>query len=116
MELAAREQGAWALDLLVRLAVRYGHGFAILRIALPGRGGAAAAAKLAAAIRGADVITRWDEHELLVLLPDADRAGAALAAERLRAAAEPFPIVIGAAHWAGDTAPDLLERAARALA
>jgi diguanylate cyclase (GGDEF)-like protein len=61
-----------------------------------------------------------------VLLPNTDRAGVLRAAERLRSAVADAPIPLegadvhvtislGWAHWAGDTASDLLVRADRAL-
>ena len=47
----------------------------------------------------------------LSLLPATDRPGAERAAERLREAVDGTPISLGAAHWVGDTAFDLLARA-----
>ena len=44
------------------------------------------------------------------LLPATDRAGADRAAQRLREAIDSL-ISVGAAHWVGDTAHDLLSRA-----
>jgi hypothetical protein len=99
--------GRWMLRRMVAAGVRYGHEFAVLRVhgAEPGA--------LAAVLRGADVFSRWDDGDLLALLPDTDRDGAVIAADRIRAATGAR---VGAAHWGGDTAEDLLERAARALA
>lgn len=98
--------GRWLLRRMVAAGVRYGHEFAILLI----RG--AAPEDLVPVLRGADVLARCDGGDLLALLPDTDRAGAARAAERVReATGEP----VGAAHWGGDIADDLLTRAVRAL-
>ena len=82
--------GRWMLRRLVASGVRYGHEFAILLV------------------RGAD----WDGGDLLALLPDTDRAGAQRVAERVR---EHTGGHVGAAHWGGDLAEDLVERALRAL-
>ena len=62
----------------------------------------------AAVLRGADIFARWDDGDLLALLPDTDRTGAA--AWPTACARRPAPHV-GAAHWGGDLAEDLLERA-----
>jgi hypothetical protein len=99
--------GRWMLRRMVAAGVRYGHEFAVLRVhgAEPGA--------LAAVLRGADVFSRWDDGDLLALLPDTDHDGAVIAADRIRAATGAR---VGAAHWGGDTAEDLLERVARALA
>ena len=47
---------------------------------------------------------------MLALLPATDRPGADRAAKRLLACVD-TPIAVGAAHWVGDTAYDLLQRA-----
>ena len=65
---------------------------------------------LADCLRDADVLVRWEADELLALLPATDRPGAERAAQRLLEAVE-LPIAVGAAHWVGDTAFDLLSRA-----
>ena len=52
-----------------------------------------------------------EADELLALLPATDRAGAERAAERLKQAVDGAPVQLGAAHWVGDTAFDLLARA-----
>jgi GGDEF domain-containing protein len=98
--------GRWMLRRLVAAGVRYGHEFAILLV----RG--ADAADLASVLRGADIFASWDEGDLLALLPDTDRAGAQRVAERVREATRAH---VGAAHWGGDLAEDLLERALRAV-
>jgi hypothetical protein len=98
--------GRWMLRRLVASGVRYGHEFAILLV----RGAEPDA--LAAVLRGADVFAWWDGGDLLALLPDTDRAGAQRVAERVR---EHTGGHVGAAHWGGDLAEDLLERALRAL-
>jgi hypothetical protein len=92
---------------MVAAGLRYGHGFAVLLV----RGADPEA--LAAVLRGADVFAAWDGGDLLALLPDTDRAGADGAAARVREATRAR---VGAAHWAGDVAEDLVARAARALA
>src|SRR5436190_324766 len=71
----------------------------------------AVAPRLAAVLRDADVLVRWEADELLALLPATDRPGAERAAERLRQALDGTPIAVGSAHWVGDTAYDLLTRA-----
>jgi len=98
--------GRWMLRRMVAAGVRYGHEFAVLRV----RGAEPDA--LAALLRGADVFARWDDGDLLALLPDTDREGAEIAARRVREATD---AQVGAAHWGGDVAEDLLERATRAL-
>jgi GGDEF domain-containing protein len=62
-------------------------------------------------LRDADVLVRWEADELLALLPATDRPGAERAAERLKEAVDGTPVRVGAAHWVGDTAFDLLARA-----
>ena len=98
--------GRWLLRRMVAGGVRYGHEFAILLI----RG--ADPVLLAPVLRGADIFARWDGGDLLALLPDTDRPGAARVAERVRDATGAH---VGAAHWGGDLAEDLLERALQAL-
>ena len=98
--------GRWMLRRLVASGIRYGHEFAILLV----RGAEPAA--LAAVLRGADIFSTWDGGDLLALLPDTDRAGVARVADRLR---EQTGAHVGAAHWGGDLAEDLLERAVAAL-
>ena len=99
-------RGRWMLRRMVAAGVRYGHDFVVLVV----RG--ADAETLAGVLRGADVVAHWDE-DLLVLLPDTDRAGGARVADRVR---ESTGAVVGCAHWGGDLAEDLVERAERALA
>jgi hypothetical protein len=98
-------------DRLVAEGVRYGRDFALVRIAVPLGSVDELAPRLDDVLRDADVLVRWEADELLALLPATDRAGADRAAERLRAAADPLPVRVGAAHWVGDTARDLLGRA-----
>ena len=98
--------GRWLLRRLVAGGVRYGHEFAVLMV----RGVQPAA--LAAVLRGADVFSEWDGGDLLALLPDTDREGAARAAERVR---EATGACVGPAHWGGDILEDLLARALAAL-
>ncbi len=103
--------GRLLLDRLVAEGVRYGRDFALVRIVAPLGSVDELAPQLAAVLRDADVIVRWEADELLALLPATDRPGAERAAERLREAAGGLPITVGAAHWVGDTAHDLLGRA-----
>ena len=126
--LANRRHGAHELERAVALAVRHDHTLALARIDIDhfkdvndtygNQGGdevlAEVARRLTRAIRGGD--------EFVVIQPATDRAGAARAAERLRAAIADAPIgdtaitiSVGWAHWAGDTPDDLLARADRAL-
>jgi len=99
--------GRWMLRRLVAAGVRYGREFSVLLV----RG--ADANDLGAVLRGADIFARWDgSDDLLALLPDTDRTGAERVADRIR---EATGAEVGAAHWGGDLAEDLLERAVRAL-
>lgn len=102
--------GRLLLDRLVAEGVRYGRDFALVRIAVPLGTAEGLAPLLAACLRDADVIVRWEADELLALLPATDRPGAERAAQRLYEAVD-TPIAVGAAHWVGDTAYDLLSRA-----
>ena len=102
--------GRLLLDRLVAEGVRYGRDFALVRISVPLGTADALAPLLDECLRDADVLVRWEADELLALLPATDRAGADRAAQRLREAVD-VPIAVGAAHWVGDTAFDLLSRA-----
>lgn len=99
--------GRWMLRRMVASGVRYGHDFGVLLV----RG--ADPAVLAGVLRGADIFAHTDEGDLLALLPDTDRGGATHVAARVR---EATGAGVGAVHWGGDLAEDLLERAERALA
>jgi hypothetical protein len=77
--------GRLMLDRLIAEGVRYGRDFALVRIS-------------------------WEADELLALLPATGRPGAERAAERLRECVD-LELGLGAAHWVGDTAYDLLARA-----
>src|SRR4051812_7535541 len=94
------------LRRLVASGVRYGREFAVLLV----RG--ADPDVLGGVLRGADIFSTWDNGDLLALLPDTDRDGAQRVAGRVR---EATGATVGAAHWGGDLAEDLLERAVRAL-
>jgi hypothetical protein len=102
--------GRLLLDRLVAEGVRYGRDFALVRIEVPLGTADALAPLLDECLRDADVLVRWEADQLLALLPATDRPGADRAAQRLRDAVEE-PIAVGAAHWVGDTAYDLLSRA-----
>jgi hypothetical protein len=99
--------GRWLLRRLVAGGVRYGRPFSILLIR------DAAPEDVVPVLRGADVLALWDGDDLLALLPDTERHGAERAAERVR---EATGAGVGAAHWSGDIADDLVERAVRSLA
>jgi hypothetical protein len=103
--------GRLLLDRLVAEGVRYGRDFALVRIVAPMGAVDELAPMLSAVLRDADVLVRWDTDELLALLPATNRPGAERAAQRLRDAAGELPIAVGAAHWVGDTAHDLIARA-----
>ena len=102
--------GRLLLDRLVAEGVRYGRDFALVRIVVPLGTADGIAPLLADCLRDADVIVRSEADELLALLPATDRPGADRAAQRLRDAVD-LPVAVGAAHWVGDTAFDLLSRA-----
>ncbi len=104
--------GRLLLDRLVAEGVRYGRDFALVRIVVPLGTAEGLAPLLDACLRDADVLVRWEADELLALLPATDRAGADRAAQRLFECVD-MPIAVGAAHWVGDTAYDLLSRAER---
>ncbi len=104
------EVGRLLLDRLIAEGVRYGRDFALVRIAVPLGTAEGLAPDLSACLRDADVLVRWEADELLALLPATDRPGADRAARRLLECVE-SPIAVGAAHWVGDTAFDLLSRA-----
>jgi Diguanylate cyclase, GGDEF domain len=102
--------GRLMLDRLVAEGVRYGRDFALVRVSVPLGSADEVAPLLGNALRDADVIVRWEADELLVLLPATDRPGADRAAQRLQATVD-LDLSVGAAHWVGDTAYDLLARA-----
>ncbi len=102
--------GRLLLERLVAEGVRYGRDFALVRISVPMGSAEAVAPLLSACLRDADVVVRWEADELLALLPATDRAGADRAAQRLKQAVD-ADLAVGAAHWVGDTAYDLLLRA-----
>jgi two-component system cell cycle response regulator len=138
--LANRRDGELRLERQVALCVRGGQDLGLIRIDVDhfkdindtrghqagDRVLAEVARRLADAVRGGDELARWGGDEFVVLLPNTDRAGIVRAAERLRAAVAGAPVALGGAdvdvtisvgwaHWAGDTASDLLLRADRAL-
>ena len=104
------------LERLVAGAVRYGHDLAVVHISAPSEADdPTLAARLGAALRGADALVRWEPGIYVALLPDTGADGVVVAAGRLREAAA-TDVALGFAHWQGDTAPDLLDRSSRALA
>jgi two-component system cell cycle response regulator len=138
--LANRRHGGRQLEREIALCVRHGRLLALVRVdvdhfkAINDSHGHQAgdevlvevARRLAGAVRTGDELARWGGDEFVAILPDTDKAGAARAAERLRAAVAAAPvragdmelavtISAGWAHWAGDTPDDLLARADRAL-
>ena len=76
MDLPARETAAYILERLIGEWRRYGHVFSVVRLELPADRVADAIPRLQAALRDADVLARWDDEELLVLLPETDQLGA----------------------------------------
>jgi diguanylate cyclase (GGDEF)-like protein len=70
-------------------------------------------------LRGVDVFGRFGGEEFLLLLPDTDRAGAGVVAERIRAAVAAetrVTVTVGVAqHGGDDTAAAVLARADQAL-
>ena len=99
--------GRWMLRRMVAAGVRYGHEFALLLVrgAEPGT--------LAGVLRGADVFAQWDEATCSRCCRTPTALGGARVADRVR---EETGAAVGAAHWGGDLAEDLVERAERALA
>jgi hypothetical protein len=102
--------GRLLLDRLIAEGVRYGRDFALVRINVPLGTVDELAPLFSGRLRDADVLVRWEADQLLALLPATDRPGADRAAQRLREAID-LDISVGAAHWVGDTAYDLLNRA-----
>src|SRR6185312_8246774 len=90
--------GRLLLDRLVAEGVRYGRDFALVRIIAPLGTVETLAPTLAAVLRDADTLVRWEADELLALLPATDRPGAERAAQRLRKAVD-LDLALGAAHW-----------------
>ena len=111
MDLPTRETAAYILERLIGEWRRYGHLFSIVRLELPADRVTAATPRLQAALRDADALARWDDEELLVLLPETDQEGAVAAAERLREAVREIPVLAGAVQWTGGSAEGLLSRA-----
>ena len=111
MEHPARETAAFILERLIGEWRRYGHIFSIVRLELPAARVEGALPRLQAVLRDADVLARWDEEELLVLLPETDQVGADAAAERLREAVREIPMLAGAVQWTGGSAEGLVSRA-----
>jgi diguanylate cyclase (GGDEF)-like protein len=76
------------------------------------------AAVVAGGLRAMDMFGRFGGEEFLVVLPDTDRAGALLVAERIRAAIEAetrVTVTIGVAQYAKDDISPVLARADQAL-
>src|SRR3954471_24575985 len=105
------------LDRLVAEGVRYGRDFALVRISVPLGSAEEVAPLLAASLRDADVVVRWEADELLALLPATERAGAEPAAGAVRArprgvrrlgGGEPARSVAGAGRGGGGAGPERL--------
>jgi hypothetical protein len=111
MELPERETAAYILERLIGEWRRYGRLFSIVRLELPADRLPDALPRLQATLREADVLARWDEEELVVLLPETDQAGADSAAERLRSAVREVPVLAGAVQWTGGSVEGLVSRA-----
>ena len=116
MDLPDRETASYILERLIGEWRRYGRLFSIVRLELPADRLADALPRLQASLRDADVLARWDDEELVVLLPETDQAGADIAAERLRAAVREVPMLAGAVQWTGGSAEGLVSRARWAAA
>ena len=116
MDLPDRETASYILERLIGEWRRYGRLFAIVRLELPADRLEDALPRLQATLREADVLARWDDEELVVLLPETDQAGADIAAERLRAAVREVPMLAGAVQWTGGSAEGLVSRARWAAA
>ena len=111
MDLPDRETASYILERLIGEWRRYGRLFSIVRLELPADRLADALPRLQATLREADVLARWDDEELVVLLPETDQAGADSAAERLRAAVREVPMLAGAVQWTGGSVEGLVSRA-----
>ncbi len=111
MELPERETARYILERLIGEWRRYGRLFSVVRLELPAALVQDALPRLRAALREADVLARWSDEELLVLMPETDQAGADAAAERLRAAVREVPVLAGAVQWGGGSAEGLVSRA-----
>ena len=111
MDLPSRETAAYILERLIGEWRRYGHVFSVVRLELPADRISDALPRLQSALRDADVLARWADEELLVLLPETDQLGADTAAERLRDAVRDVPMLAGPVQWTGGSAEGLLSRA-----
>jgi len=111
MELPERETAAYILERLIGEYKRYGRPFSVVRLELPGARVGDAIPRLRTALREADVLARWSEEELLVLLPETDQPGADSAAERLRESVREIPMLAGAVEWTGGSAEGMLSHA-----
>ncbi|MEA2310296.1 MAG: diguanylate cyclase [Solirubrobacteraceae bacterium] len=116
MDLPGRESARFMLERLIAEWRRYGRLFAIVWLQLPGDQIAPALPRLQGALREADILARWGEEELIVLLPETDALGAEAAAERLREAVRDVPMLAGSAQWSGGSAEGLISRAGWAAA
>ena len=111
MDLPERDTARYILERLIGEWRRYGRLFSIGRLELPSALVADALPRLQAALREADVLARWDDEELVVLMPETDQAGADIAAERLRDAVREVPMLAGAVQWTGGSVEGLVSRA-----
>jgi hypothetical protein len=111
MDLPERETARYILERLIGEWRRYGRQFSIVRLKLPAAQVADALPRVQAVLREADVLARWGEEELIVLMPETDQAGADIAAERLRDAVREIPVLAGAVQWTGGSAEGLVSRA-----
>ena len=111
MDLPDRETARYILERLIGEWRRYGRLFSIVRLELPAARIAGALPRLQGALREADVLARWGEEELVVLMPETDQIGADIAAERLREAVREIPMLAGAVQWTGGSVEGLVSRA-----
>ena len=105
-------------DQLRRLAAaarQYEEPFALALLRVPRRSADEALRRLVGTARELDLVARLDDGRLAVILARVSEGDAAAAAERLRAGSGPVAAAGVAAWRPGDTAADVLDRAAELL-
>jgi hypothetical protein len=111
MELLDRPTAAYVLDRMIAESARYGRRLSLVRLRMPAGDVGEAAGRLRFAVRGADVLARWADEDLVAVLPETDLPGAEVAADRLRDTLRDFPVLTGVVEWRGDTGDVLIRRA-----
>lgn len=111
MELLDRATAAYLLDRMIAESARYGRRLSVVRLRMPADDVLGVAARLRFALRGADMLARWTDEDVLAVLPETDIGGAEATAERLREAIRDLPVHAGTAQWQGETGDVLLRRA-----